>query len=330
MDHISQIDSCSDTITSVNRSRPPTAVGPILELPDAMRGATMRSHWITAALLTSVIAAGCNGRNNENAQNTGQNEAVAPAGAAAGTDQTVAPVAPPPAQQPSTFTDNTARPAAAARPTTARRETATTSTRRTETAPQANTNYNKNTSAPDVSLPPRDSNRVAESPAPRLPEYREVTIAAGTALPLEMTSTISSASAEVEAPVSAKLRNAITVDGETAIPAGTILRGNVTDVERSGRVSGRAHLSFAFNEANIRGDREDLKTNPLTFEAEATKGEDATKVGAGAVGGAILGGILGGKKGAAKGAIAGGAAGTGVVLATKGKEVSVNEGTDVT
>ena len=289
----------------------------------------MRSHWITAALLTSVIAAGCNGRNNENAQNSGQTDAAAPAGAPVGTDQTVAPVAPPPAQQPSTFADNSARPAAAARPTAGRREPAVTSTRRAESAPQASANYN-NSAQPNVSLPARDNNRVAESPAPRVPEYREVTIAAGTALPLEMTSTISSASAEVEAPVSAKLRNAISVDGETAIPAGTVLRGNVTDVERSGRVSGRAHLSFAFNEANIRGDREDLKTNPLTFEAEATKGEDATKVGAGAVGGAILGGILGGKKGAAKGAIAGGAAGTGVVLATKGKEVSVNEGTDVT
>jgi hypothetical protein len=282
----------------------------------------MRSHWIIAGLLTTVLAAGCNGR-NENAENTGQNEAVAPAGAPAGTDQTVAPVAPPPAQQPSTFTDNS-RPAAAARPTTGRRETAATSTRRTESAPQASTSYS-NSAAPTASVPSRES-----APAPRAPEYREVTIPAGTALPLEMTSTISSASAEVEAPVSAKLRNAITIDGENAIPAGTILRGNVTDVERSGRVSGRAHLSFAFNEANVRGDREDLKTNPLTFEAEATKGEDATKVGAGAVGGAILGGILGGKKGAAKGAIAGGAAGTGVVLATKGKEVTVNEGTDVT
>jgi hypothetical protein len=292
----------------------------------------MRSHWIIAGLLTTVMAAGCNGRNNENAQNTGQNEAAAPAGAPVGTDQTVAPVAPPQAQQPSTFTDNSApRPAAAPRPTTGRRETASASTRRTEPAPQASTSYNNN-SAPNVGLP-RESNRAAESPsapAPRVPEYREVTIPAGTALPLEMTSTISSASAEVEAPVSAKLRNAITIDGENAIPAGTIVRGNVTDVERSGRVSGRAHLSFAFNEANIRGDRENLKTNPLTFEAEATKGEDATKVGAGAVGGAILGGILGGKKGAAKGAIAGGAAGTGVVLATKGKEVTVNEGTDVT
>ena len=152
----------------------------------------MRSHWITAALLTSVIAAGCNGRNNENAQNTGQTDAAAPAGAPVGTDQTVAPVAPPPAQQPSTFTDNSARPTAAARPTAGRREPAVTSTRRTESA-QTNANYS-NSSAPNVSLPARDSNRIAENPAPRVPEYREVTIAAGTALPLEMTSTISSAS----------------------------------------------------------------------------------------------------------------------------------------
>ena len=109
--------------------------------------------------------------------------------------------------------------------------------------------------------------------------------------------------------------------GREVIPAG------LAAIEAAARGTG---VSFAFSEANIRGEREDLKTNPLTFEAEATKGEDATKVGAGAVGGAILGGILGGKKGAAKGAIAGGAAGTGVVLATKGKEVTVNEGTDVT
>jgi hypothetical protein len=83
--------------------------------------------------------------------------------------------------------------------------------------------------------------------------------------------------------------------------------------------------------ANIRGDREDLKTNPLTFEAEATKGEDATKVGAGAVGGAILGGILGGQEGR----------GEGRRRWWRGRHrrrarderarnVSVNEGTDVT
>jgi hypothetical protein len=283
----------------------------------------MRSHWIIAALLGSMIAAGCNGRNNDNSQNIGQNEAATPAA----TDQTAAPAPPTQAYQPSTTADNSAaRPAVAPRATAGRRETAPSSTRRSEPAPQGSSSYSNN-AAPNVSLPPRE-NRVAD--APRAPEYREVTIAAGTTLPLEMTSTLSSESAQVETPVSAKLRNSLTVDGETAIPAGTVLRGNVTDVERSGRVQGRAHLTFSFNEASIRGEREDLKTNPLTFEAEATKGEDATKVGVGAVGGAILGGILGGKKGATKGAVAGGAAGTGVVLATRGKEVSVTEGTDVT
>ncbi len=289
----------------------------------------MRSHWIIAALLSSALAAGCNGRNNNNSQNSDQNQAAAPANAPAATDQTVAPAPPAQTQRPYTTADNSAvrteRPATAPRATAGRRGAS-----RAEPAPQASSTYNN--APPAVSLPPRENNRPAETPAPapRLPEYREVTIPAGTALPLEMTSTISSESAQVEAPVSAKLRSAIAINGDAAIPAGSVLRGTVTDVERSGRVQGRAHLSFAFNEVSMNGGRENLKTNPLTFEAEATKGEDATKVGAGAVGGAILGGILKGKKGAEKGAIAGAAAGTGVVLATRGKEVTVTEGTNVT
>ncbi len=185
---------------------------------------------------------------------------------------------------------------------------------RTESAPPANSTYNNSASnAPAVGLPPRENNRVAEAPAPRLPEYRDVTIPAGTALPLQMTTTLSSASAQVEAPVTAKLQNAISVNGDSVIPAGAVLHGNVTDVERSGRVKGRAHIAFTFNEVAMNSGREDLRTNPLTFEAEQTKGEDATKVGVGAVGGAILGG-----------------AGTRVVLATRGEEVTVTEGTNVT
>ena len=93
---------------------------------------------------------------------------------------------------------------------------------------------------------------------------------------------------------------------------------------------GRARLAFRFTEAEIDGGREDLRTNPVSFEGEATRGEDATKIGAGAVGGAIIGGILGGGDGAAKGAAIGGAAGTGAVLATRGREVTLASGTDVT
>ena len=293
----------------------------------------MRSHWTIAALLSSALIAGCNGRNNDNSQNSQQSQAESPAGAPLAGDQTVAPAAPVQPQQPYTTADNSAvsnqRPAAAPRATTGRRETVTprgTAASRNETS--STSAYN---APPAVSLPARENSRAAETPAPApRPQWREVTLPAGTEIPLEMTSALSSASAQVETPVSARLRNAVVINGDTAIPAGTVVNGTVTDVERSGRVQGRAHLSFAFNEARMNGGREDLRTNPISFEADATKGEDATKVGAGAVGGAILGGILGGKKGAGKGAIAGGAAGGAVVAATRGKEVTVAEGTNVT
>jgi len=169
----------------------------------------------------------------------------------------------------------------------------------------------------------------ASAPAPAAPRWRDVTVPAGTALPLELLTAISSETAQVETPVRARLRQAVVVDDYTALPAGTVLHGNVTDVDRAGRVRGRSRLAFRFTEAELDGGREELSTNPVSFEGEATKGEDATKVGAGAVGGAIIGGILGGGDGAAKGAAIGGAAGTGVVLATRGREVSLAAGADI-
>ena len=289
----------------------------------------MRSHWTIAALLSSALIVGCNGRSDENSQNTEQNPTAAAANAPAAGDQAVAPASPAQSQQPYSTVDNSAvtgqRTAAAPRATTGRRETVTP---RGTTTSRNESDYN---AAPAVSLPAREDNRVAATPAPApRAQWREVTLPTGTALALQMTSAISSESAQVETPVSARLSNAVVINGDTVIPAGAELTGTVTDVERSGRVKGRAHIAFAFNEVRMNNGREDLRTDPVNFEAEATKGEDATKVGAGAVGGAILGGILGGKKGAAKGAIAGGAVGGGVVAATRGKEVVVAEGTNVT
>ena len=138
-----------------------------------------------------------------------------------------------------------------------------------------------------------------------------MTLPAGTAIPLELMTALSSETAKVETPVRARVRSAIQSDGIVVIPAGTVLTGTVVDVARPGRVQGRARLAIRFDEAELDGAREDIRTNPITFEGEQTKGEDATKIGAGAVGGAIIGGILGGGDGAAKGAAIGGAAGTG-------------------
>jgi hypothetical protein len=158
---------------------------------------------------------------------------------------------------------------------------------------------------------------------------RTITIPAGTALPLELTTSVSSETATVEMPVNARVRQDVTIDGTTVLPAGSVVRGEVVDVARAGRVQGRSRLALRFTSVTIGDAREDLRTNPLTFEGEATRGEDATKIGAGAGVGAVIGGLLGGGSGAAKGAAIGGAAGAGTVLATRGRDVELPAGSNV-
>ena len=171
---------------------------------------------------------------------------------------------------------------------------------------------------------------VREPAAPPKPTAHDVTVASGTELPLELLTSLSSETDAVETEVRARLKQGVAVNGETVIPNGATLIGAVTDVERSGRVQGRAHLAMRFTEVTFSGERHRLNTQPLSFEAEATKKQDATKVGAGAGIGAVIGGILGGGKGAAQGAAIGGAAGGGAVLATRGKEVELASGTVLT
>ena len=169
----------------------------------------------------------------------------------------------------------------------------------------------------------------SSKPAERLPEFREVTIPAGTLVPVELQTTVSSVSSNVEDAVRATVRRAVTIDGHEAIPAGSTLRGVVTDVQRSGRVKGLAHVALRFNSLEVHDERLDVQTGTVARTAPATKKEDATKIGIGAGAGAVIGGIVGGGSGAAKGAAIGGAGGTGAVLATRGKEVSLQSGTNL-
>jgi hypothetical protein len=264
----------------------------------------MKNQWTWAAALGCALAVGCGDRQPETTQNL---ELEAPA---VGTvDTGVAETGP------------AANPA----PASPRRDSPAVTG--TTTRPSAASGGDREPATSYRAESPRREAPAASAPA--APRWREVTAPAGTALPLELLTAISSETAALETPVRARLRQAVMVDDYTVLPAGTVLHGNVTDVDRAGRVRGRARLGFRFTEAEIDGGREELRTNPLSFEGEATKGEDATKIGAGAVGGAIIGGILGGGDGAAKGAAIGGAAGTGAVLATRGREVSLAAGTDI-
>lgn len=159
---------------------------------------------------------------------------------------------------------------------------------------------------------------------------REVTIPAGTTLTLALTSAVSSQSSNVEDPVNATLRRAIVVDGVTVVPAGAAVSGYVSEADRSGRVKGRARIGVRFTSLRANDTRYNIRTAAIAREARGTKKKDAVKIGAGAGAGALVGAITGGKKGAAIGSAVGAGAGTGVVLATRGEEVSLGSGAVVT
>jgi hypothetical protein len=119
------------------------------------------------------------------------------------------------------------------------------------------------------------------------------------------------------------------VNGATALPAGSVATGSVLEALQAGRVKGRASVSFGFDRLRSGAQAYTITSARITREAEATKGEDAAKVGLGAAAGAIIGALADGKKGAAIGGAVGAGAGTGVVLATRGEEIALAAGTVV-
>jgi len=157
---------------------------------------------------------------------------------------------------------------------------------------------------------------------------REVTIPAGTRIPIVLDTSIGSDTSRVEQAVQAHLSQPIVVNGQTVLPTGSRVSGVVTDAAQSGKVKGRAHFSVRFTSVTPRGDNErySFRAGSVTRTAPATKKRDAMEIGIPAAGGAVVGGLLGGKKGAVIGGAAAGGAGTAVVLNQRGKEVRLGKG----
>jgi len=157
----------------------------------------------------------------------------------------------------------------------------------------------------------------------------EMEVPAGTPLAIVLDTPVSSATSQAEDTVKGHVANAVDVGGMTTIPKGSQVSGTVVEAAPSGKVKGRALIALRFNRVIVANTPYTIRTARIVREAEATKGEDAKKVGIGAGAGAVIGAIAGGKKGAAIGGAVGAGAGGGAVLATKGKEVSLGSGVTV-
>ena len=108
------------------------------------------------------------------------------------------------------------------------------------------------------------------------------------------------------------------------IPAGSVMRGVVSSVNRASRTDRKGSLTVAFDQVTVRGRDYPMRgTVTQALESEGIKGE-AGRIGAGSAVGAIIGGIIGGVKGALLGVLIGGG---GTIAATEGKDVTLPAGT---
>src|SRR5687768_8379204 len=150
-----------------------------------------------------------------------------------------------------------------------------------------------------------------------------VEIPAGTELDVRLQNSLNSGTVLVEDRFEATTLVDVNVDGRTAIPAGSLMRGVITAVEPATRTNRTAKMTVSFDQVTINGRAYPVRgTVTQAIEGEGIRGE-AGRVGAGAGVGAIIGGILGGFKGAIAGLIIGGG---GTIAATEGKEVELPQG----
>jgi hypothetical protein len=158
-----------------------------------------------------------------------------------------------------------------------------------------------------------------------------LTIPSDSVIGLEIENTVSTDTAEVEDRVEARVTRDVLAEGRVAIPAGTRALGNVTLVERGGKVKERARLAVRFHTLVLAdGTNIPIQSDTLHRDGESPARSSAAKIGGGAVGGAIVGAILGGTKGAVIGGSAGAAGGTAATMAGKRRAATLPAGSTVT
>jgi hypothetical protein len=144
------------------------------------------------------------------------------------------------------------------------------------------------------------------------------TLPSGTALRVVLKDGVSTEVSTPGSEFSVTLADPVVIDGNTVLEKGATATGRVVEVQKPGRVKGRASLSLVLTSVVHNGRTIPLETNTYVGVAESDRKRDVGIIGGAAGVGAAIGAIADGGKGAATGAAIGGAAGTATVLATPG------------
>lgn len=170
-----------------------------------------------------------------------------------------------------------------------------------------------------------------EPPLPPLRLFEDLVVPASSVVGLQIETPVSSERARLEDRVDARVLRDVTVDGRTAIPAGSRALGVVTLVEPGGKLKDRARLGVRFHTLVLAdGTSLPMRSETIFREGDSPGAESSRKIGGAAAGGAILGAIIGGKKGAVIGGATGAAGGTAVVVAGNRNAATLPAGAVVT
>ncbi len=190
----------------------------------------------------------------------------------------------------------------------------------------------------------------AAAPAAAAATANQLTIPAGTKVPVVLKHAISTKGAREGDSVYAETTFPVVINDRVLVPAGTYVQGRITHVQRAGRVKGRAEVLLHFTTliypsgytVMLPGAIEDvpgaektsMKDSEGTIREDSQTGEKAKKAadyGIKGAGGGALGGVLatGSRTGAGVGAAAGGAVGIAIAMLSRGSDVRLESGTTV-
>jgi len=186
--------------------------------------------------------------------------------------------------------------------------------------PPDNSAQNPDNTANSAAQPNADNSQQPQRAAqPRIPVT--VTIPAGKVLTVQLSEDLGSKISQAGQSFGGTLAKPVEVNGETVIPSGAKVEGEVVDAKPLGRFAGGAVLQLKLDSVRVGGQQMPIQTAMVTQNQKGKGKRTGAMVGGGAGLGALIGGLAGGGKGALIGAAAGAGAGTAGTAFTGNKEI---------
>ncbi|MGH7731130.1 MAG: hypothetical protein ACRENJ_07760 [Candidatus Eiseniibacteriota bacterium] len=183
--------------------------------------------------------------------------------------------------------------------------------------------------APPVAAPrPQTQRPRPQAPRPA-PVNPGVTVPEGTSIKVTVNAEITSETAQPGDTWTGEVKEPVIIGTAAPIPAGSVVHGVVTG-SLAAEKGNRAVLCLAVKSITVGSTEHAVPAGTDSIIAGSPRARNLGAIAGGAAAGALIGKAVGGNKGALIGGLLGGGAATGAVAKTKGYQVVIKPGTEMT